>query len=293
MSSVRMPIGRSGPGTAAAYIYDRLVSRHFDPARRALAAAPNRARAPELNASELTEEARRLWAEITDVEWYHSIPLAPGIVTPGQFDHAPYMRNYPVPSSLAGQRVLEIACYDGFWSFLMEQRGAAESFAVDIAKFGDLDMPLPLRASLDAGFLETPTGAGFRLAHRVLNSKVERVPMSVYELDERTMGQFDFVFMSDLLVHIMNPVKAVQAVRKVTRGQAVFVECFNPLLPGTTVRYKGFERSEMIWWAYSLGALRKMIEDAGFRQVELYSRFRIGKRGERPWNWHAAFVARV
>ena len=45
--------------------------------------------------------------------------------------------------------------------------------------------------------------------------------MSVYDLDERAFGQFDFVFMSDVLVHIMNPVKAVQAVRKVTRGEAV------------------------------------------------------------------------
>jgi tRNA (mo5U34)-methyltransferase len=265
----------------------------LDPARRALAAAPNRARVPQLDTRELSEEARRLWAEITSIEWYHSIPLAPGITTPGQFDHAPYLHNYPVPASLTGKRVLEIASYDGFWSFLMEQRGTAESFAVDIPQVGDLDLPLPLRDSLDPAFLQTPTGAGFRLAHRVLESRVERVPMSVYELDERILGQFDFVFMSDLLVHIMNPVKAVQAVRKVTRGEAVFVECFNPLLPSTMVRYKGFKRSEMIWWAYSLGALGKMIEDAGFRQVELYSRFRIGKRGERPWNWHAAFVARV
>ena len=175
-TSARLPIGTSAPGAAMAYVYDRLISKHFDPARGALAAAPNRAPAPELYGDALSDEIRSLWKEIRAVEWYHSIPLAPGIVTPGQFDHAPYLHNYPVPTSLTGKRVLEVASYDGFWSFLLEQRGAAESYAVDIPKVGDLDMPPPLRASLDPAFLEQPTGAGFRLAHRVLNSRVKRVP---------------------------------------------------------------------------------------------------------------------
>ena len=48
----------------------------------------------------------------------------------------------------------------------------------------------------------------------------------------------------------------------------------------------------MIWWSYSLGALRNIIVDAGFSDVKLFSRFRVGKRGEKPWNWHAAFVAK-
>jgi tRNA (mo5U34)-methyltransferase len=279
------------PGPAAAYIYDRLFSKHFDSARAKLAAAPNRAPAPKLDEGNLSEEGRRLWAEVNQIEWYHSIPLAPGIVTPGQFDHNAETHRYPVPQSLAGKRVLEIAAYDGFWSFLMEKRGAAESFAIDIGKVGDFDMPPALRASLSPEFLAKRTGDGFRLAHRVLQSKVERVAMSVYDLDENSLGQFDFVFMSDLLVHIMNPLRALQNIRKATRGEAVFVESFNPLMPGTLVRYKGF--NQMIWWAYSLGALEKMILDAGFREVELYSKFRLGKRVEKPWNWHAAFVARV
>ncbi len=279
------------PGPAAAYIYDRLIAKHFDSARAALHAAPNRAPTPEINESELSEDAHRLWAEVKTIEWYHSIPLAPGIVTPGQFDHNPELHRYPVPASLAGKRVLEIAAYDGFWSFLMEQRGAAESYAIDIGKVGDFDMPPGLRATLDPAFLNKITGDGFSLAHRALKSKVDRVAMSVYDLDENSLGQFDFVFMSDLLVHIMNPIRALQNIRKATRGEAVFVESFNPLMPGTVVRYKRF--NQMIWWAYSLGALQTMIRDAGFREVELYSKFRLGKRGERPWNWHAAFICRV
>ena len=291
MISDRFPIGIPAPGPAAAYIYDRLFSKHFDSARAVLAAAPNRAPTPQLNESALSQEGRRLWAEVTAIEWYHSIPLAPGIITPGQFDHHPHISSYPIPESLAGKRVLEIAAYDGFWSFLMERRGAAESYAIDIGKVGDFDLPPAVRASLSAQFLAKPTGDGFRLAHRVLDSKVQRVPMSVYELDEQTLGKFDFVFMSDLLVHIMNPLKALQNICKATRGEAVFVESFNPLMPGTVVRYKSF--NQMIWWSYSLGALQKMIQDAGFREVELCSKFRLGKRGERPWNWHAAFKARV
>ena len=93
-----------------------------------------------------------------NTQWYHSIRLSPSIITPGQFDHVPYLEYYPVPASLHDKRVLEVAAYDGFWSFLMEQRGAVESFAIDIPCMGDLDMPPLLRASLDRSLLETPTG---------------------------------------------------------------------------------------------------------------------------------------
>jgi tRNA (mo5U34)-methyltransferase len=61
--------------------------------------------------------------------WYHTLELAPGVVTPGMFDLRPYVSRYGLPERLDGKRVLDIGTWDGFWAFEMERRGAAEVVA--------------------------------------------------------------------------------------------------------------------------------------------------------------------
>ena len=63
--------------------------------------------------------------------WYHTIDLAPGVVTPGWFDLRPVVERMPWPS-VAGKRCLDVGTYDGFLAFEMERRGAAEVVAVDL-----------------------------------------------------------------------------------------------------------------------------------------------------------------
>ena len=55
MSSASISSEGSSLKTAATYIYDRLITRRFDPARRALADSTNRAATPQLSA----ERAKR------------------------------------------------------------------------------------------------------------------------------------------------------------------------------------------------------------------------------------------
>ena len=60
-------------------------------------------------------------------EWYHSIELAPGLVTPGRTSLAEWQAQLDrlrLPD-LAGKSVLDIGAYDGFFSFAAERRGAA------------------------------------------------------------------------------------------------------------------------------------------------------------------------
>src|SRR4029079_484608 len=44
--------------------------------------------------------------EVAEREWYHTLELAPGVETPGYFDHRPILHKLPIPASLAGQRCL-------------------------------------------------------------------------------------------------------------------------------------------------------------------------------------------
>ena len=119
--------------------------------------------------------------------WYHTIELAPGVVTPGYFDHRAIAAEIPFPS-LTGKRCLDVGTYDGFWAFEMERRGAAEVVAADVIDPSRWDWP---PGSDDAVVREMEANKegnrGFALAREVLASKVELIDRSIYELDpERT-----------------------------------------------------------------------------------------------------------
>jgi tRNA (mo5U34)-methyltransferase len=74
-------------------------------------------------------------------EWYHSIELAPGQVTPGWFDTRAAAAKVPLPERLDGKRCLDVGTWDGFWAFEMERRGADEVVALDIDDADGWDWP--------------------------------------------------------------------------------------------------------------------------------------------------------
>src|SRR5574338_709630 len=58
-------------------------------------------------------------------QWYHTIDLGHGVVTRGDYDLRPLLREYGIPASLAGKSVLDVGPGHGFFSFEFERRGAA------------------------------------------------------------------------------------------------------------------------------------------------------------------------
>ena len=166
-----------------------------------------------MQSSELQEEVARY-------PWYHSIELGDGLVTPGMFDHRGSEDRHGLPSDLTGKRCLDVGTMDGFWAFAMERRGAAAVVAVDLEDPEALDWPASLRFNI-AKTLDETKGARFELVRRTLGSSVERRLCSVYRLDPAELGQFDFVFCGDMLVHLKDPVSAVERIRSVCRGAAV------------------------------------------------------------------------
>src|SRR4051795_7659096 len=80
--------------------------------------------------------------EVLDREWYHTLELEPGVVTPGWFDTRRALASVPFPASLAGKRCLDVATFDGFWAFEMERRGASETLAIDLLDPTQADWPV-------------------------------------------------------------------------------------------------------------------------------------------------------
>ena len=115
--------------------------------------------------------------------WYHSIELEPGTVTPGLFDHGPYVARYGLPDDLTGKRVLDVGAQDGFWSFEMERRGARVT-ALDLDDPNELDWPPRLRPGgvrREEGGFPLAGGSAFQVAHRALDSSVQRLSTSIYD----------------------------------------------------------------------------------------------------------------
>ena len=231
-----------------------------------------------------------LLRRVAEIEWYHTIDLGNGVATPGWFDLRPVLPHYPLPERLDGKRVLDVATFDGFWAFEFERRGAAEVVALDIDSFAEVDMAPRIRREKDPAYFARKTGHGFALAKEVLQSKVRREVCNVYDLSPERLGKFDFVFISDVLLHLMNPMKALNNVASVTAGQAMIVDVFNPNLPGRLMSYEsGINHNT--WWELSFGALEQMIRDAGFSRVALKKSIPLGYANSSPALIQAAFEA--
>jgi tRNA (mo5U34)-methyltransferase len=239
-------------------------------------------------------EGNELARQVAEIEWYHSIDLGGGLVTPGYYDHRPILHHYQLPERLDGMRVLDIACFDGFWSFEFERRGAAEVVALDIATAAELDLPWRVRAKMSEAELARQFGRGFRLAHATLGSKVRHEHCNVYDLSPERLGMFDLVHCGDLLLHLRDPMGALMRMRGVTRGAALISDVIYPDFDrhdGVPIAMFNGGRGDNIWWRLGSTALRQMIEDAGFDTVQEISRFRYGARGQPPAMWHAVFKA--
>ena len=111
--------------------------------------------------------------EVAKHDWYHTIELAPGVVTAGWFDTRQVVDRIPFPRSLEGKRGLDVGSFDGFWAFEMARRGAREVVAIDLLDPSLCDWPPGSDgAVLDAMARRKATGEGFLLAHDVLGSSV-------------------------------------------------------------------------------------------------------------------------
>jgi tRNA (mo5U34)-methyltransferase len=219
---------------------------------------------------------------VASFRWYHTLELAPGIVTAGMFDHRPAVHRYMLPSDLSGQRCLDVGTMDGFWAFEMERRGADEVVAVDVDDPEALDWPAALRDRTEKS-LDRTKGERFELARAALSSRVDRRLVSVYDLSPG-MGLFDLVFCGDLLIHLKDPITAMERIRAVCRGAAIICTPVRRYRLGggrSLAELDGID--EFQWWLLSEKALVRLALAAGFARAELGPRIELPPAGGGRW----------
>jgi len=214
-----------------------------------------------------------LRARIAAQRWYHSIELAPGLVTPGWFDLRPFVWRYGLPERLDGLRVLDVGTWDGFWAFELERRGA-EVVALDVDRDEEYDVPPRRRPER---YPETDRGAGFRLAHEALGSRVRRVHCNLYDATpERLGGTFDLVFCGAVLLHVRDQLLALERMAGLCHGRLILAEEFDRasgLVPFPVSRYRADRDRAVVFWLPSARTWRRMAWTAGFDDVTEHGRF--------------------
>jgi SAM-dependent methyltransferase len=206
--------------------------------------------------------------------WYHTIELAPGVVTPGHVDLRK-VASRVLPDDLRGKRALDVGTFDGFWAFEMERRGA-EVVALDVERLEDNEWPPISRERLarERERWQLELGRGFRLAKEALSSKAERVVCDVYDLaPEAVEGPVDLVFAGAILVHLRDPVRALERIHSVLapggelRSMEPIAAGLSLLLPRRpAARFRAVE-TDFNWWQANIAALRAWMTSAGFQNA--------------------------
>jgi tRNA (mo5U34)-methyltransferase len=228
---------------------------------------------------------------VASQQWYHTIDLPGGVVTPGWYDLRELARTLPFPDDMAGMRCLDVGTFEGFWALQMESRGATDVTGIDILDPLDWDWPYGSDDAVVAALEDRKrAGAGFDLVRSALDSAVQRVERSIYDLDPSVDGEFDFIYVGSLLLHLRDPVRALSAVRSVCRGRLLSVDAYDVPLTLLSPRAP-LARLDAVgrpwWWKPNAAALTRMMSAAGFVAVEPPRRVFMppGRQHPRPRSW--------
>ena len=211
--------------------------------------------------------------------WFHSIELAPGIVTPG---HTPAdalaeeLRLVDLPDA-RGKTVLDIGAWDGYFSFAAERAGASRVVALDHFVWSLDIQPQGVPSVTAPGAWQPeklPGKRGFDTARIALGSNVEDVVADFMTADLDELGTFDVVLYLGVLYHMRDPLGALTRLAQVTREFAI-IETQAIVVPG----YENFALCEFYpsdelnsdetnWWAPNAKALEGLCRAAGFARIE-------------------------
>jgi tRNA (mo5U34)-methyltransferase len=195
------------------------------------------------------------------VWWWHQINLGNGVVTPGLDRTIEKIAAVGLSNRLDGMAVLDIGAWDGAFSFECERRGARRVVAADHHVWRD------------------GGDAGFRYAHRVLGSKVERVDVRVEDLSPEVLGTFDLVLFLGVLYHSEDPMRYLRRVRAMCRtgGKAIIETVVDgddyprPVMvfyPGATL---GNDPTN--FWGPNVACVEAMLREVGFGYVRMTSQW--------------------
>jgi len=199
-------------------------------------------------------------------------------MTPGAYDLGRLIGNYGLPERLTGKTVLDVGPGHGFFAFEFERRGALVSTA-ELPNWMEHDASPKLHdefaATGEAGNAYHRGAFGFAIEAR--RSQVRRHFCNVYDLTPERVGMYDLVFCASVLLHLTDPLRALFAIRKVCRHQAIISTGIDRLswrFSRPRARFVGRVKGQAFWLP-TMPCLEQMALASGFDRVERVSTFRL------------------
>ncbi len=188
--------------------------------------------------------------------WHQRFELAPGVYTPGANDIAFLLEAAQLPESIDGASVLDIGATNGGLAFELERLGAGRIVTVDIY---------------------SADWFGFEQLKKLLNSEVEYLRASVYELPSKLDEQFDIVAFCGVLYHLRHPLLALDVVRTLTRGRTLIETAIRDRFLGdaASLPLVHFHRLDDLngdgsnWFEPSLAALTDWCRSSGLEPIKV------------------------
>jgi len=242
------------------------------------------------------------YGDLKNYYWYHTIDLGNGLVTPGVYDYRNNLDAFHFPGNMRGKTVLDVGAATGFFSFELEKRGArvvstelpsmlqVDKFPGETSEqtMKKLQAMMPAHSTYSQeqcqelfarqqlnDFYRWFLLAPFNFCREILNSQVRRCFSTIYDLSPEVVGEdsFDLVYIGDVLLHTVYPLKALAAAASLCRGTLVLSQAL-PLLEteAPLMLYVGGSQpgsDDISWWWPNWACFRDVLQKLGFSRVEL------------------------
>jgi tRNA (mo5U34)-methyltransferase len=235
-------------------------------------------------------DTKKIISEMEKLKWYHTVELAPGVETPGDYDIRKYLQYYGLPEDLSGKRVLDVGAASGFFSFEFERRGA-EVVAVDLPNWMAHDLSETYQLDSNIEEAESYLLDPFNFAKEVRGSLVERKLLNIYDISPETVGLFDLVFCGSVLLHLTDPIRALWSLQSVTKGMAIITTGIYPDQQSEPLARFWGHNTGTTWWLPNRSGLEAMMQTIGFNGWEWYSDFRLDYRNGEIGTHHGVIRA--
>lgn len=213
-----------------------------------------------------SDETAREFITAADFPWHQRFPLSESVHTPGLNDIEWLLARAGLPGDLDGLSVLDVGTTNGGAAFLLERLGARRVVAVDIYPG------------------ET---YGFEETRAFLQSGVEFVQASVYELPSLLDEMFDVIIFWGVLYHLRHPLLGLDNLRRLCRPpdeahERAFLSIETAVADASLGTQRGqslarFYRTDELeadsknWFAPSTAALTGWLGSAGFDVQTLHA----------------------
>jgi tRNA (mo5U34)-methyltransferase len=202
-------------------------------------------------------ELNKLRDEVNSLPWFHQIDLGDGLITPGRTSGAELRlaADAIFDQNLSGKTVIDIGCYDGFFSFEAKRRGASRVLATDFFIWNH----------------DKRCRKAFELARARVGLDVEDRVIDIHDLSVSSVGKFDIVLFSGVFYHLRHPFFTLEAIAKLAI-ETLVVETHLDALDVRRPAMIFYPTTELNndptnWWGPNVACVEAMLRDIGFPRV--------------------------